>query len=95
MFCNDTMYCDLRHCRHHQIQRDHDGRASIHWSRVRPHRYPRAGRGDVCILFPRSIGAGLYDATSACQRTGFLPGFGQEAPRIASIVPLVGVGFGV
>jgi len=51
---------------------------------------------ETFILFPRSIGAGLYDAiTSACQRAGFLPKLGQEAPQIVSITPLVGAGFGV
>ncbi|MGF6918465.1 LysR substrate-binding domain-containing protein [Paraburkholderia sp. 40] len=52
--------------------------------------------GETFILFPRSIGAGLYDAvTGACQRAGFIPRLGQEAPQITSIVPMVGAGFGV
>ena len=51
---------------------------------------------ETFILFPRMIGAGLYDAvTSACQRAGFIPILGQEAPQISSIVPMVGAGFGV
>lgn len=51
---------------------------------------------ETFILFPRSIGAGLYDAViSGCQRAGFTPRVGQEAPQIASIVPMVGAGFGV
>lgn len=48
------------------------------------------------ILFPRAIGPGLYDSIIAsCQRAGFSPILGQEAPQIASIVHLVAAGFGV
>jgi DNA-binding transcriptional LysR family regulator len=48
------------------------------------------------ILFPRAIGPGLYDSIIAsCQRAGFNPMFGQEAPQIPSIVHLVAAGFGV
>ena len=51
---------------------------------------------ETFILFPRSIGAGLYDmVTGACERAGFIPRLGQEAPQITSIVPMVGAGFGV
>ncbi|MBC8738238.1 LysR family transcriptional regulator [Paraburkholderia sp. UCT31] len=71
-----------------------------------PHTHPLAQSGaavslsalaaETFILFPRSIGAGLYDAvTGACQRAGFIPRLGQEAPQITSIVPMVGAGFGV
>jgi DNA-binding transcriptional LysR family regulator len=71
-----------------------------------PHTHPLAQSGaavslsalaaETFILFPRTIGAGLYDAvTSACQRAGFNPRLGQEAPQITSIVPMVGAGFGV
>ncbi len=73
---------------------------------VLPHTHPLARAGapvslsalaeETFLLFPRAIGAGLYDAiTSACQRAGFLPRLGQEAPQIVSIAPLVGAGFGV
>jgi DNA-binding transcriptional LysR family regulator len=73
---------------------------------VLPHTHPLAQSGasvslsalasETFILFPRAIGAGLYDAvTSACQRAGFMPMLGQEAPQITSIVPMVGAGFGV
>ena len=73
---------------------------------VLPHTHPLAQSGasvplsalaaETFILFPRAIGAGLYDAiTSACQRAGFMPRLGQEAPQIMSIVPMVGAGFGV
>lgn len=52
--------------------------------------------GETFILFPRAIGAGLYDAVfSAFLRAGFSPRLGQEAPQITSIVPMVAAGFGV
>lgn len=48
------------------------------------------------ILFPRAIGPGLYDSIIAsCQRAGFSPTLGQEAPQLPSIVYLVAAGFGV
>ena len=73
---------------------------------VLPHTHPLARAGEpvplsalateTFILFPRGIGAGLYDAvTGACERAGFIPRLGQEAPQITSIVPMVGAGFGV
>lgn len=51
---------------------------------------------ETFILFPRAIGAGLYDSVmSAFLRAGFSPRLGQEAPQITSIVPMVAAGFGV
>jgi DNA-binding transcriptional LysR family regulator len=51
---------------------------------------------ETFILFPRIIGTGLYDIIlSACERVGFMPSIGQEAPQIASIIPMVAAGFGV
>ncbi len=51
---------------------------------------------ETLILFPRAIGPGLYDSIIAsCQRAGFSPTLGQEAPQIPSIVYLVAAGFGV
>lgn len=48
------------------------------------------------VLYPRPIGAGLYDAImEACQRAGFAPRVVQEAPQIASIISLVAAGMGV
>ncbi|SAI57878.1 LysR family transcriptional regulator [Bordetella ansorpii] len=48
------------------------------------------------VLYPRAIGAGLYDAImDACQRAGFTPRVAQEGPQIASIVSLVAAGIGV
>jgi DNA-binding transcriptional LysR family regulator len=51
---------------------------------------------ETLILFPRSIGPGLYDRIIAsCQSAGFSPALGQEAPQISSIVHQVAAGFGV
>jgi len=48
------------------------------------------------VLYPRPIGAGLYDAIlAACQRAGFTPRVAQEAPQMASIVGLVAAGVGI
>ena len=51
---------------------------------------------ETLILFPRSVGPGFYDSIIAsCQRAGFTPTLGQEAPQLESIVSLVAAGFGV
>jgi len=51
---------------------------------------------ETLILFPRTIGPGLHDSIIAsCQRAGFSPALGQDAPQISSIVYLVAAGFGV
>jgi DNA-binding transcriptional LysR family regulator len=56
----------------------------------------RALADETFILFPRAIGPGLFDAIiAACQRAGFSPKLGQEAPQIPSIVHMVAAGFGV
>ncbi|OZI71108.1 LysR family transcriptional regulator [Bordetella genomosp. 12] len=48
------------------------------------------------VLYPRPIGAGLYDAIlSACLRAGFTPRVIQEAPQMASIISLVAAGVGI
>jgi DNA-binding transcriptional LysR family regulator len=71
---------------------------------VLPQSHPQAGESSVAlealadglILFPRAIGPGLYDSIIVrCQRAGFSPKTGQEAPQIPSIVHLVAAGFGV
>jgi len=72
---------------------------------VLPASHPRAGdhsmplealARETLILFPRAIGPGLYDAVIAsCQRAGFSPKLGQEAPQISAIVHMVAAGFGV
>ncbi|WP_459614711.1 LysR family transcriptional regulator [Bordetella sp. 2513F-2] len=48
------------------------------------------------VLYPRPVGAGLYDAIlGACQRAGFVPRVSQEAPQMASIISLVAAGVGI
>src|SRR5438270_359308 len=51
----------------------------------------RAARGEAGPLGP-----GLYDAIiAACQRAGYSPRIGQEAPRMLATLSLVAAGFGV
>jgi DNA-binding transcriptional LysR family regulator len=48
------------------------------------------------ILYRRPLGPGLYDSIiAACQRAGFSPQIGQEAPRMLSTLSLVAAGLGV
>lgn len=48
------------------------------------------------ILYRRALGPGLYDAIiAACQRAGFSPRIGQEAPRLLATLSLVAAGLGV
>ncbi|MBB5767391.1 LysR family transcriptional regulator [Xanthomonas euroxanthea] len=55
-----------------------------------------ATAGETLILFPRTIGTGLYDTVmAACRDAGFTPRLGQAASQIASIIPMVAAGFGV
>jgi DNA-binding transcriptional LysR family regulator len=52
--------------------------------------------GESFVLFPRAVGLSLYDEViSACQRAGFEPVLGQEAPQISSGVNLVAAELGV
>ena len=72
---------------------------------VLPESHPRAGdrsmplavlAEETLILFPRAIGPGLHDAIIAsCQRAGFSPKLGQEAPHISTTVHMVAAGLGV
>jgi DNA-binding transcriptional LysR family regulator len=72
---------------------------------VLPESHPRAGdrsmplaalAEETLILFPRTVGPGLHDAIIAsCQRAGFSPKLGQEAPQISTMVHMVAAGFGV
>jgi DNA-binding transcriptional LysR family regulator len=72
---------------------------------VLPESHPRAGdrsmalaalAEETLILFPRTIGPGLHDAIIAsCQRAGFSPKLGQEAPQLSTTVDMVAAGFGV
>jgi DNA-binding transcriptional LysR family regulator len=51
---------------------------------------------ETFILYRRPLGPGLYDAIiAACQRAGFSPTIGQEAPRMLATLSLVAAGFGV
>jgi DNA-binding transcriptional LysR family regulator len=51
---------------------------------------------ETFILYPRSIGPGLYDRIiAACQAAGFSPKTGQEAPQLSSTVNLVAAGLGI
>src|SRR3954454_23143131 len=52
--------------------------------------------GEIFILYRRPLGPGLYDAIiAACQRAGYSPNIGQEAPRMLSTLSLVATGLGV
>jgi DNA-binding transcriptional LysR family regulator len=51
---------------------------------------------DPLILFPRAINPSVYDAIlAAFVRAGCMPQLGQEAPQVASAIPMVAAGFGV
>jgi len=51
---------------------------------------------ETFILYRRPLGPGLYDTIiAACQRAGFSPQIGQEAPRMLATLSLVAAGFGV
>lgn len=52
--------------------------------------------GETFILYRRPVGPGLHDAIiAACDRAGFSPTIGQEAPRMLSTFSLVAAGLGV
>lgn len=51
---------------------------------------------ETLIIYRRPLGPGLYDAiVAACQRAGFSPNIGQEAPRLLATLSLVAAGLGV
>jgi DNA-binding transcriptional LysR family regulator len=51
---------------------------------------------ETFILYHRPVGPGLHDAIiAACDRAGFSPRIGQEAPRMLSTLSLVAAGLGV
>jgi DNA-binding transcriptional LysR family regulator len=58
---------------------------------------PLAGlAGETFVLYRRPVGPGLHDAIiAACDRAGFSPQIGQEAPRMLSTLSLVAAGLGV
>jgi DNA-binding transcriptional LysR family regulator len=48
------------------------------------------------VLFPREVGAGLYDEIIAvCRTAGFSPRVAQETSQVTSIVNLVAAGLGI
>jgi DNA-binding transcriptional LysR family regulator len=48
------------------------------------------------IMFPRSVGTGLFDIiVTACRDAGFTPRVVQEAPQFTSIIGLVSADLGV
>ncbi len=52
--------------------------------------------GETFIFYRRPVGPGLHDAIiAACDRAGFSPQTGQEAPRMLSTLSLVAAGLGV
>lgn len=52
--------------------------------------------GERFVLFPRDVGAGLYDEIIAtCRQAGFSPQVAQETSQVTSIVNLVAAGLGV
>ena len=51
---------------------------------------------ETFILYRRPLGPGLYDAIiAACQRAGYSPRIGQQAPRMLATLSLVAAGLGV
>ncbi len=70
-----------------------------------PHGHPLANSPSVplaslakedFVLFTRGFSPALHDAVvAACEKAGFKPKQGQEAPQIVSIIPLIAAGFGV
>jgi DNA-binding transcriptional LysR family regulator len=51
---------------------------------------------ETFILYRRPLGPGLYDAIiAACQRAGYSPRIGQEAPRMLATLSLVAAGLGI
>jgi len=51
---------------------------------------------ETFVLYPRALNPLGYDSIiEACQRAGFSPKLGQEAPQLVSVMPLVASGFGV
>ena len=52
--------------------------------------------GEPFVLFPRKVGAPLYDlVVGYCQRAGFTPRIEQEAIQMQTIVSLVAAGMGI
>jgi DNA-binding transcriptional LysR family regulator len=53
-------------------------------------------KNETFILYRRASAQGLYDRIiAACQRAGFSPIVGQEAPKVVSSLSLVAAGLGL
>jgi DNA-binding transcriptional LysR family regulator len=51
---------------------------------------------ETFVLCSRAQNPGCHDSiVAACQRAGFTPALGQEAPQVVSVIPLVAAGLGV
>jgi DNA-binding transcriptional LysR family regulator len=51
---------------------------------------------ETFVLFSRELNPSNYDSIiAACQRAGFSPKLGQEAPQVVSTIPMVAAGLGV
>ena len=51
---------------------------------------------ETFVLFSRALNPCGYDSIiAACERAGFSPVIGQEAPQVVSVMPLVAAGLGV
>lgn len=51
---------------------------------------------ETFILYPRAVRPGLADAViEACERAGFTPRVGQEAPQLSSTINLVAAALGI
>src|SRR5215472_7445053 len=65
-------------------------------ARTKPRLPLAALESETFILYRRPLGPGLYDAIiAACQRAGYSPRIGQEAPRMLATLSLVAAGLGV
>jgi DNA-binding transcriptional LysR family regulator len=51
---------------------------------------------ETFIVYARQLGPAFYETTmAACQKCGFSPRLGQEAPRVTSALSLVAAGLGI
>lgn len=52
--------------------------------------------GEPLVLFPRSIGPGIYDLIlKTCAESGFTPQIALESPQLSSAINMVAAGFGI
>jgi len=51
---------------------------------------------ETFVLFPREFSPGNYDSIiAACEKAGFSPRVGHQAPQIEAVIPMVAAGLGV